>query len=433
MGGEAAETRSRRGRAGLTAVKVRGHLAPGKHHDGGGLGLYLFVRPNGGRQWVQRLTIHGKRREVGLGSPPLVTLAEARERAAENMRRVRAGGDPLAEKHQTRARARATLTFGEAAERYLAAKLAQFRNPKHAKQWRATLDAHALPVLGARAVEAIEMGDVLRVLEPIWSTKTETASRLRGRIEAVLAWATVAGHRTGDNPARWRGNLSEMLPNPTRVANRRNHPALALEDTPRWWAELARRDGMGARALEFVAMTGGRSGEVRGMIWTELRLGERPRWTIPAGRMKAKREHVVPLTPRMVALLEGIPRLDGSPFVFFAPRGGALSDMTLSALMRRMHETEVKAGRQGYLDPRSKRPAVPHGLRSTFRQWAAERGHDWDMAELQLAHRVGDAAARVYQRADMEDRRRAMLTEWEGFLRGAVAEGDAVAMKGAGA
>lgn len=431
MGGETAETRSRRGRAGLTVVKVRGHLAPGKYHDGGGLGLYLLVRPNGGRQWVQRVAINGKRREVGLGSPPLVTLAEARERAAENMRRVRAGGDPLAEKRQ--ARARATLTFAEAAERYLAAKLAQFRNEKHAKQWRATLDAYALPVIGAQSVETIEMRDVLRVLEPLWSTKTETASRLRGRIEAVLAWATVAGHRTGDNPARWKGNLAEMLPKPAKVANKQNHPALALDDAPRWWVELERREGMGARALQFAAMTGGRSGEIRGMTWDEVRLGERPRWTVPAARMKAKREHVVPLTPRMVALLENLPRLDGSPFVFFAPRGGSLSDMTLSALMRRMHEAEVKAGRVGYLDPRSKRPAVPHGLRSTFRQWAAEHGHDWDMAELQLAHRVGDAAVRAYQRADMEDRRRAMLTEWEAFLRGETRGGNVVLMRGAGA
>lgn len=430
MGGETAEAPQRRARVGLTAAKVRGRLAPGRHWDGGGLGLHLVVRRDGGRQWAQRLAIAGKVHHLGLGSPPLVTLAEARERAADNARQARAGGDPLAEKRRARAATRTALTFAEAAERYLAAKAAQFRSEKHAKQWRATLDAYALPVIGARPVEAVEMRDVLRVLEPIWTTKTETASRLRGRIEAVLAWATVAGHRAGDNPARWKGNLAEMLPKPAKVATKAHHPALALEDAPRWWAALGRREGMGALALRFAAMTGGRSGEVRGMTWAEVQLGGRPRWTVPAGRMKARREHLVPLTPGAAALLEALPRLDGSPFVFFAPRGGALSDMTLSALMRRMHEADVKAGGVGYLDPRSKRPVVPHGLRSTFRQWAAERGHDWDMAELQLAHRVGDAAARAYQRAEMQDRRRAMLAEWEGFLCGEAPAGNVVPIRG---
>jgi integrase len=408
---------------------VRGRLSPGRHWDGGGLGLHLVVRANGGRQWAQRLAIAGKVRHLGLGSPPLVTLAEARERAADNARRARAGGDPLAEKRRARAATRAALTFAEAAERYLAAKAAQFRNEKHAKQWRATLDAYALPVIGAQPLEAVEMRDVLRVLEPIWTIKTETASRLRGRIEAVLAWATVAGHRAGDNPARWKGNLAEMLPKPATVAAKAHHPALALEDAARWWAALGAREGMGALALRFAAMTGGRSGEVRGMTWGEVQLGDRPRWTVPAARMKAKREHVVPLTLGTVALLEGLPRLDGSPFVFFAPRGGALSDMTLSAVMRRMHEADATAGGPGYLDPRSKRPAVPHGLRSTFRQWAAERGYEWDMAELQLAHRVGDSAARAYQRAEMQDRRRAMLSEWEGFLRDETPAGNLVPMR----
>lgn len=431
MSGETADMTPQRPRTGLTAAKVRGRLAPGRHWDGGGLGLHLVVRRDGGRQWAQRLAIGGKVRHLGLGSPPLVTLAEARDRATLNARQARAGGDPLAEKRRTRTATRTALTFAEAAERYLAAKAAQFRSEKHAKQWRATLDAYALPVIGTRPVEGVEMRDVLRVLEPIWATKTATASRLRGRIEAVLGWATVAGHRAGDNPARWKGNLAEMLPKPGKVAAKAHHPALALEDAARWWAALGEREGMGALALRFVAMTGGRSGEVRGMTWAEVQLDGRPRWTVPAARMKAKREHMVPLTPGTAALLEGLPRLDGSPFVFFAPKGGALSDMTLSALMRRIHEADAKAGGPGYLDPRLKRPAVPHGLRSTFRQWAAERGHDWDMAELQLAHRVGDSAARAYQRAEMQDRRRAMIAEWEGFLHGEPPAGNAMAMRGA--
>ena len=293
------------------------------------------------------------------------------------------------------------------------------------------------PVLGDMQVAAIGARDVLRVLHPIWTDKTETASRLRGRIEAVLSWATVAGHREGENPARWKGNLSELLPKPGKVAQADNHPALALGDVARWWAELAKREGMAARALQFVTLTAARSGEVRGMTWAEIDFGPRDRtdttdktpaavWTIPAARMKAGREHRMPLTAEAVAILESLPTMDGSPYVFHAPRGGMLSDMTISAVMRRMQEAEVKAGRPGFLDPRNKRPAVPHGLRSTFRQWAAEQGFDRDMAEMQLAHFVGSEVERAYQRSDMLDRRRAMMAIWGNFLRGDAAGGDVV-------
>ena len=261
------------------------------------------------------------------------------------------------------------------------------------------------------------MRDVLRVLQPIWSDKTETASRLRGRIEAVLSWATVAGHRVGDNPARWGGNLSELLAKPGKVAKTTNHAALSLADAPRWWADLAKREGMAARALQFLAMTVARSGEVRGMTWAEVDL-EKALWIVPAARMKAGREHRVPLTREAVELLRTLPQMEASPYVFFAPRGGMLSDMTLSAVMRRMQEAEEKAGRTGYLDPRSGRPAVPHGLRSTFRDWAAEQGIERDMAEMALAHTVGSEVERAYRRTDMLERRRAMLSAWGDFLRG---------------
>jgi integrase len=401
---------------------------PGKYHDGGGTGLYLRVDPNGARFWVQRVTIRGKRCEMGLGSPPLVTLAEARDKATDNKRLARAGGDPLAEKRA----ARGTLTFAEAVEHYLEGKLVEFRNDKHRKQWRATLDTYAAPKIGKMQVEAIEVRDVLRVLEPIWTTKTETASRLRGRIEAVLSWATVAGHRAGDNPARWGGNLAELLPKPSKVTKGGNHPALALGDVPRWWRELSKREGMAARALEFLTMCTARSGEVRGMTWGEVDLGgglgsTRATWTIPADRMKAEREHRVPLTPEALTLLQSISRAgDGEDWqkpgdnalVFPAPRGGTMSDMTISAVMRRMNEAEVKAGGAGWLDSRSKRPAVPHGLRSTFRDWAAEAGYERDMAEMALAHNVGTVVERAYRRTDYVERRREMLRAWTRFLQG---------------
>lgn len=395
----------------LTAIKVR-TAGPGKYHDGGGLGLYLRVEPNGSRFWVQRIAVNGKRRELGLGSPPVVSLAEARDAALQNKKLVRQGIDPLAEKQKRQS----MITFAQAVEQYLQAKLGEFSNEKHRKQWRSTLNKYAGPVLGAQAVQSIGVRDVLRVLEPIWAEKTETASRLRGRIEAVLSWATVAGYREGDNPARWKGNLSEMLARPSKVAQSGNHPAIALADVAAWWSDLSSREGMVARALQFLTLTTCRSGEVRGAVWDEIDLNAGI-WTIPASRMKARREHRVPLTAEALTLLANHPRMDGSPYVFFAPRGGALSDVSVSAVMRRMQKAEEEAGRGGYLDPRNKRPAVPHGLRSTFRQWSAEQGYDRDMAELQLAHNVGTEVERAYQRSDMMGRRRTMLDAWSRFLR----------------
>lgn len=421
--------------SGLTAAKVK-TAKPGKYHDGGGTGLFLRVDANGGRFWVQRIVIHGKRREIGLGGFPVVGLAEARKAALANKQLAYSGGDPLAE----RRKARETLTFADAVDRYLSAKLDEFRNEKHRKQWRATLDTYARPVLGDMPVRSICVADVLRALQPIWSDKTETASRLRGRIENVLSWATVAGHREGPNPARWKGNLSELLPKAAKVAKSDNQPALALGDVPGWWADLAQREGMAARALEFITLTAARSGEVRGMKWEEIDFGQQDKtdktlravWTIPASRMKNGREHRVPMTQEAVALLEALPRMENSSFVFFAPRGGMLSDMSISAVMRRMQEAEVKSGRAGWLDPKNKRPAVPHGLRSTFRQWAAEGGYPRDMAEMALAHFIGSEVERAYQRSDMLERRRAMMADWTGFLRGAALGGNVVKLGAVG-
>lgn len=408
----------------LTARLVETVTEPGKYFDGHG--LFLRVQPNGARQWVQRITIRGKRCELGLGSPPAIPLATARKLALEKRGAAMLGRDPIQEERD----ARAGLTFDAAVNEYLAVKLEEFRNNKHKAQWRSTLDTYACPVLGPKLVSEITLQDVLRVLEPIWQGKTETASRLRGRIEAILSWATVAGHRAGDNPARWKGNLSEMLANPSKVAKADNHPALALGDAARWWKALAKREGITARALQFLSLTAARSSEVRGMTWDELDFGGKDfkkssaaklaasgTWNIPASRMKRERAHRVPLTPDAVTLLKSLPRTK-SPFVFHAARGGMLSDMSLSAVMRRMHEDEMKAGRPGYLDPKSKRPAVPHGMRSVFRQWTAEKGFPRDMAELALSHQVGDETERAYQRSDMLVRRRNMMVAWSKFLRG---------------
>ena len=420
----------------LTARFIDTIATPGKYHDKGGLGLYLRVTGAGSKQWVQRVMARGKRQELGLGSPPVVTLAMARQAALENKRAFYEGRDPLAERRD----ARGGLTFADAMDKYLAAKLHEFRNEKHKRQWRSTLDTYAVPTLGPKLVSEIVTQDVLKVLHPIWQSKTETAKRLRGRMEAVLSWATVAGHRKGDNPARWKGNLSEILPKPSKVAKTGNQPALALADVPPWWAELARREGMAARALQFLTLTAARSGEVRGMTWAEIDFPAKgaatsatsATWTIPASRMKARRPHRVALTPEAVEILESLPRMDGTPYVFFAPRGGVLSDMSISAVMRRMQEAEVKAGRAGYVDPQNARPAVPHGLRSTFRQWAAEQGYPRDMAEIALAHFIGSDVERAYQRSDMLERRRDMMASWAAFLRGEAVQGGNVVPMGGG-
>ena len=389
---------------------------------GGVTGLYLQVLPSGAASWLLRVKVGDRRREIGLGAYPDVLLAQARDRAREARDEIRSGIDPIEKRKAAKASLssaqRRGLTFTQAMDRYLAAKLDAFSNDKHRAQWRSTLETYAKPALGPMLVSDIAVQDVLGVLSPIWADRTETASRLRGRIEAVLSWATVSGHRTGDNPARWAGNLKELLPAPSKVAATGNQPALALADVPAWFAALRKRDGNGARALEFAALTAARSGEVRGAAWPEIDL-KAALWIIPAARMKMDREHRVPLSADAVRLLKALPRHAGNDLVFPAPRGGQLSDMTLSAAMRQLHEAEVAAGRPGFVDRVSKRPAVPHGLRSTFRDWVAERtSYPGEMAEVALAHRISNAVEAAYRRGDMIEKRRGMMTAWAEFLTG---------------
>lgn len=282
----------------LSALDVKRLTHPGRGRNvtfpvGGVSGLSLQITPSGARSWLLRVRIGNKRREIGLGGYPDVTLAQARDRARETKDKIRNGIDPVEERKAARAALvtaqRRGLSFDDAVDRYLAAKLDAHKNPKHRQQWRNTLTQYALPELGPMMVQDITVQDVLRVLEPIWRDKTETASRLRGRIEAVLSWATVAGHRNGDNPARWRGNLKELLPAASKVKKGDNQPAVQIDDAPRWFAALRARDGMGSRALEFAALCASRSQEVRGALWEEIDL-EQGLWIIPAERMKMDRE-----------------------------------------------------------------------------------------------------------------------------------------------
>ena len=405
----------------LSAAFINNVKNPGNYFDNNGAGLLLRVDKTGYKRFVQRIRVNGRQRDFGLGSPPITTLAMAREAALENKRTILSGKDPATEK----AKYKHVVTFSEAAERLLANKLNEFSNEKHQKQWVSSLENYAKPKIGTTDINLLTVADILSVLQPIWSTKTETAARLRQRIEAVLSFATVQGYRTGDNPARWKGNLSEILPKPSRMTSQAHQPSLALRDVSRWWKDLSKREGAGAKALQFVTLTAARSGEVRGMTWNELEITTDPNslittgnWTIPADRMKASREHRVPLPQAAIDLLLEIKPTESTGIVFASSKGGKLSDMTLSATMKRIHETSMASSGAGFVDSINKRPAVPHGIRSTFRDWAAENGIDRDMAELQLAHSVGSSVERAYRRTDLVERRRNMMGQWVCFLNG---------------
>jgi integrase len=363
------------------------------------------------------VVIGGKRRDMGLGGYPGVTLAMAREKAREAREQIRQGIDPI-ERQQAalsalRAAVAAALTFKECADAYIKAHEAGWKSAKHAQQWRNTLAQHAYPVLGDLMVRDVGLPHVMSVLERIWTTKTETASRLRGRIELVLDWATARGYREGSNPARWRGHLDKLLAAPNKVAKVDHHPALPIGDVGAFMARLRAAEGVGARALEFAILTAARSGEVRGATWSEVDRKSKV-WTVPAGRVKAGREHRVPLSPAAMALLDALPRMAGTDLVFPAPRGSQLSDMTLSAVMRRM---EV--------------PAVPHGFRSTFRDWAGElTAYPNEVCEMALAHTIENKAEAAYRRGDLFEKRRLMMIDWSKFLAKPETKGKVIALRG---
>ena len=417
---------------GLQAA-IRKALADGKVQAGGTkrvpvggvIGLHVQVRATS-TAWILRyqagLNAAGKpwRRDLGLGSYPDVPLAEARDRARDFRRQLRDGIDPVEQRRAQEQRVRA-ITFDDAAKRAIAAKAGGWKNIKHKAQWEATLATYASPIIGTMPVDAIELRHVERVLSPIWETKTETASRVRMRIEAVLDWATVAGHREGDNPARWKGNLDQLLPPPNKVKRKAAQPALPYTGMHRFMQALRKRSGS-ARALELAILTATRSGEVRGAVWSEIDL-DAALWTIPARRMKADKDHVVPLSARAVEILQAQPRMAGSDLVFPAPRGGELSDATLAKVIKLMHAADVKAGGPGYVDPKEQddngnpRVVVPHGFRSTFRDWAAEMtAYPGDMAEMALAHAVSDKTEAAYRRGDMRAKRAKMMADWASYI-----------------
>lgn len=386
----------------LDAVTVAAAKLPGYYGDGAG--LWLQVSPAGTKSWIYRFTMTGRQREMGLGPLHTVGLADARKRAKVCRQQVLDGIDPIAARDAARQaaaleRARA-MTFDQCAEAYIKAHRHEWKSAKHASQYEATLATYASPVFGSLPVADIDTALVVKALTPIWIAKTETASRLRGRIEQVLGWATTSGYRRGDNPARWRGHLQNLLAAPERVKRVEHHPALPWRGIGAFMADLRAREGIAARALEFAILTAARSGEVRGATWSEIDLEQRT-WTVPAARMKAGVEHRVPLSDAAVVVLEALPRV--GDLVFPGSRiGKPLSDMSLTAVLRRMGQHDI----------------VPHGFRSTFRDWAAESAGNRftrEVAEHALAHKLPDPVEAAYRRSDLLEPRRRMMTAWAHF------------------
>lgn len=382
----------------LSARTVEALCKPGRHSDGGN--LYLSISPNGGKRWVFFYRFQNRQREMGLGSAAKggVPLAKARELATAARLVLANGRDPLEARRTAQLAAKPIPTFGAFADGYLASHEGKWRNVKHRKQWRMTLDVYCQPIR-SKPVDVIDTDDLLAVLQPIWQDKPETASRLRGRIEAVLDAAKAKGLRSADNPARWRGHLKALLPTRQRLT-RGHHKALAYDKLPAFMADLRARQGYAAQALELAILTACRSGEVLGARWEEIDLGE-ALWTIPRERMKSSIEHRVPLCDRARGLLAELKELRGdhSPEWVFpgAKRGKPLSNMAMLKVLARMGRDDI----------------TPHGFRSAFRDWAAEQtGFPHTTAEHALAHRISDKAEAAYRRGDELKRRRRLMEAW---------------------
>ncbi len=386
----------------LTATAVAKAKKPGYFADGGG--LYLQITAIGAKSWVFRYERDRRRREMGLGTVRDFSLAEARERAKVARKQLADGIDPLAardeERQARKAAAAGMMTFRAAAEACIADKAAGWRNAKHAKQWAATLETYAYPVIGDMDVSRVDTSHVLAILRPIWTTKAETASRVRGRIATVLAWAKVAGARGGENPARWDDHLDQILAKRSKVAAVVHHAALPYVDVPAFMAELRAQPGVSARALEFVILNANRTGEGLGAVDPEFDLAE-ALWTIPGTRMKAGVEHVVPLSWRAVQIVREMQATrKAGPYIFPGAKGGALSNMALLMTLRRMGRDDITA----------------HGFRSSFKDWAIEQTNfQGEVSEMALAHRIEDKAEAAYRRGALLTKRRKLMEAWASY------------------
>ena len=387
----------------LTDLGVKKIKDAGHHAVGGVAGLYLYVTPPFGRSWVLRLMSQGVRKENGLGAYPSVSLSEARDKARQLKRDVANGINPQEVKQAKRQQALAeraqSMTFEMAAQRYLELNGSSMTNDKHRKQWASTLQTYAYPVIGTLNVNSIQTSHIMKILEPIWQEKNETAKRLRGRIESVLSWAISTSHRTDNrNPAAWKDHLSNILPAPSKVKTVQHHRSLDYLGLPGFFENLVPREGLGAKALQLQILCASRSGEVRGACWSEIDFEKRI-WTIPGQRMKARKEHRVPLSTVAISLLKSLLRMEGQDLVFSLRPGKPLSDMTLTKVLRDMQVD-----------------AVPHGMRATFKSWAsASTEHSRETIEQALAHQLEDKVEAAYQRSDLIDKRRRLMEDWASY------------------
>jgi integrase len=410
----------------LTDVFVKRETQAGLYSDGGS--LYLRVRPTGTRSWIFRYRRDGKLHDLGLGPVHTITLASARRRAQPLREQRDDGIDPLGAKKAAQRAAKLdaakAMTFAECAEAYIAAHQAGWRNAKHAAQWMATLSTYAFPIFGRLPVQAVDVGLVMKALEQdvegvdgkkarFWDAKPETASRVRGRIEGILDWATVRQYRQGENPARWRGHLESLLPEKGKVRAVKHHAAAAYAELPAFLAALRQQEGIGARALEFAILTAGRTGEVLGARWDEIDQTNRL-WIIPGSRMKAGKEHRVPLSDAAMAIVSTMAELRHGDFVFPGGRDGKqLSNMAMNMTLRRMKRDDLTA----------------HGFRSTFSDWCAEQTNfPAEVREMALAHAVGDKVEAAYRRGDLFDKRRQLAHAWAAYCDGADG-GDVVSLR----
>ena len=387
----------------LSALEISRLKSPGHHNVGGVTGLYLYVNDTQAKSWVLRLMIGSKRRHIGLGGYPTVTLAQAKDKARKLREDVSNGIDPIQQRREAASKLQAqqesAISFEKCAQGYLESHGDTWKNKKHRAQWHSTLSTYAYPILGNLQVQHIQIEHVLAVLTPIWKTKNETASRVRGRIESVLDWSIARNYRSGDNPARWKGLLDKLLPAPSKIQVVQHHRAMPIDEAPKFLDRLRSQEGVAALALQLAILCAARSGEVRGATWSEVDF-ETETWTIPKERMKANKEHRIPLCGAAIDLLEAMPRSNKTDLIFYSATEKRLSDMSLTAVMRRMGVD-----------------AVPHGFRSTFRDWVSERtNYPSELAEQALAHTLKNKVESAYKRGDVLEKRRTMMEDWNTFL-----------------
>ena len=384
-----------------------------------GEGLYLQVGEGSARSWICRFQMGGRRRDMGLGSLDLVSLADANDGAREARRQARAGVDPIEARKAARASQRLSearsITFKDAAQRFINSRLETWKNAKHKYQWNQSLEHFAYPVFGDLPVSAVDTGLVTKALEPIWLTKAETATRLRTRIEKVLDWAKVSGYRDGENPARWRGHLDKVLPANPKSKRVKHLAALPFNEIGAFMQALKAMDGNGARALEFTVLTAARSGEVLGAQWSEIDLANKL-WTVPGERMKAGKAHRVPLSPAALDLLRKMDKLKDGPFIFPGGRKGKpLSNMAMLQTLRRMGRGDLTA----------------HGFRSSFRDWASEcTTYPREVCEMALAHQIPDAVEAAYRRGELLEKRRGLAIDWARYCAKPTQGGKVVSIRG---